>query len=168
VKEPISKILTSFNGDGVYNGFDYQDVITEKTIEEWVKYRKNERHTKTLKITMEAKYSSTIEALDTELRDKKQAENPYIPVESSPGVIVWHPNLEAYMIKVKKFERPDNQPPNIGEDWVEKNFVNRRQRLTLVSDTDNEIQVLSRTGEAAPPPTENIPNNEGSDNPVPE
>lgn len=168
VKEPISKILTSFNGDGVYKGFDYQDVITEKTIEEWVKYRKNERHTKTLKTTMEAKYSSTIEALDTELRDKKQAENPYIPDESSSGVIVRRPNLEAYMIKVKKFERPDNQPPNIGEDWVEKNFVNRRQRLTLVGDTDNGIQVLSRTGEAAPPPTENIPNNEGSDNPVPE
>lgn len=163
VWEPISKVLTTFNGDGSFPGFDHQETITEKHTEDWVKYRKNERHSKSDRVTMESKYSSIVESSDTYLREKENAKNPYIPDESSPGVIIWNPNLAAYMIQVDKFERPDTGSPVIGLQWVDKNFFLRRQRLALISDNDNNPQVLSRTGEAASPPTENMPNNEAKD-----
>ena len=164
VWEPVSKILTSFNGDGFNLGFDYQHTITEKHTEEWVRYRKNERHTKTSRITIEAKYNSIVEAADTYLREKIQKDNPPVRVDTGGGIFEYITNFDLFSIQVQVFERQSTGNNSsiavLGTKRVDKNLFNKRQRLALVSDSDNEKQVLSRTGEASPPATENIPNNE--------
>lgn len=209
VWEPISKVLTTYNGSGIFeSGFDYQDAITEMETEEWVKNGKNERHTKSSKATLEAKYSSAVEANDSYLREKKFAEQPFIYVDAngnevtvSPddiGSFIRKPNMAPISVKARiykpysemldsnggfvtsingvelyeglmhHYDRDDDIHVVSWLDWVDKNFVTKSQRLSLVSDTDKENQVLSRTGEAAPPPTENIPNNEADDVKEPE
>lgn len=152
VYEPVSKILTSFNGDGFNTGFNPQTMMSEKHIEEWVRYRKNERHTKASSVTMEAKYSSIIEASDSYLRETHLKQ-------------VGAANADTATILVNKFERNPAVPSStvISSKRVDKNFFLLRQRVALVSDIDKGQQALSRTGEAAPPPTENIPNNEAKE-----
>lgn len=145
VWEPVSKILQSFNGDGLASGFNYNKVITEKNYEEWVRYRKNERHTKTTRITMESKYSSNVENADTYLKEKFIKETG---------------NSQSATIPIQAFVRNSDDTINIINKNVDRNFFLASQRLALVSDSDNENQELSRTGEASPPATENIPNNE--------
>lgn len=211
VWEPISKVLTTYNGSGIFeSGFDYDDTITEMETEEWVKNRKNERHTKSSRATLEAKYSSAVESNDSYLREKKNAEQPYLYkspdgvegiIAIPPGAVgdwVRYPNMAPISVKVRiwkpysemlnsdgvfvtsvngvqlyeglmhHYDRDDDIHVVSFLDWVDKNFVTKSQRLSLVSDTDKENQVLSRTGEAAPPPTENIPNNEADDEKEPE
>lgn len=209
VTEPISKVLTSFNGDGSFPGFDSNNAITEMITEEWVKNRKNERHTKYQRATLEAKYSSAVETNDSYLREKKNAEQPFIYIDSngnevtvninSTGSYIRKPNQAPISVKVRIFKNRKELEDENGNivisvngvdlyeglqilndrtiddaeiysymEWADKNFVKRRERLALVSDTDKENQVLSRTGEAAPPPTEHIPNNEAETEKEPE